>query len=159
MDKKTAMKKALMVLGGVFVILAIVAVPGIAILAVKAGALNKESRQYADTAIRAIISQWDILEIQIRASPEFNAVVSEEDLQKLVKMFRRLGKLKTYNGVTGKAYVSVTSQQGKVISTLYVATFDFDTGPAEIRLSLIKHGNRWQLLAIKVQSKVFLDHP
>ena len=153
------MKKVLMILGGVFVILAVFAVLGIVIVAVKGNALDKESKRFADTTIRAIVSQWDILEIQSRASPEFKAAVKDDDLEKLVRMFRRLGKLNTYNGAKGQANLSVTTQHGKVISALYVGTADFETGPAEIKLSLIKHGNQWQLLGINVNSKVFLEQP
>ena len=153
------MKKVLMILGGVFVMLAVFAVLGIAILAVKGNALDKESNQYADAAVRAIVSQWDITEIQNRASPEFKAAVKDDDLERLVKMFRRLGKLKTYNGAKGQATMSVTTQNGKVISAEYVASADFHTGPAEIRLSLIKHGDQWQLAGIRINSKLFLEQP
>src|SRR5438874_7651380 len=102
--------------------LAALAVLGIAIVAVKGNALDKESKQYADTAIRAIVSQWDILEIQSRASPEFKMAVKDDELEKLVKMFRRLGKLTAYNGAKGQATMSVTTQNGKVISAAYVAS-------------------------------------
>src|SRR5436190_23147883 len=47
------MKRALMILGVIFVVLVIVGVLGIAIVAVKGNGLDKESKQYADTAIRA----------------------------------------------------------------------------------------------------------
>jgi hypothetical protein len=156
---RMTMKKVLMIFGAIFVILVVIAVLGVAIVAVRGNALDKESKQYADTTIRAIISQWDIREIQSRASPEFKAAVKDDDLEKLVKMFRRLGKLNTYNGAKGQANMSVTTQDGKVISALYVGTADFDTGPAEIKLSLIKHGSHWQLLGLIINSKIFLDQP
>jgi hypothetical protein len=151
------MKKVLMILGAVFVILAAFAGVLIVIVAVKGNALDKESKQYADTAIRAIISQWDILEIQRRASPEFKVAVKDADLEKLLQMYRRLGKLNTYNGARGQATMSVTSQNGKLISAAYVASADFDTGPAEIRLSLIKHEKGWQLLGLNINSRIFLE--
>ena len=40
-----------------------------------------------------------------------------------------------------------------------VGSVDFETGPAEIKMSLIKHGDQWQLLGININSKVFLDKP
>lgn len=153
------MKKVLMILGGVFVILVALAVVGITIAAVKGSALDKESKQYADSAIRAIVSQWDSTEIQNRASPEFKRAVNDADLEKLMRFFRRLGRLKTLNEAKGQATMSVTSQNGKVTSAQYIANADFDTGPAEIILSLIKHGKQWQLMGIKINSKVFLDQP
>src|SRR5436305_8783274 len=124
--------KILVILGGVFVVLALCAVVGIAFVVAKGNALDKESKEYADTHARAIVSQWDISEIQRRASPEFKAVVKDNDLEKLVKMFRRLGKLKTYGGAKGQSNMSVTTLNGKVISATYVARAEFDAGPAEI---------------------------
>jgi hypothetical protein len=153
------MRKVLMILGAIFVALAAIAVLGVAIVAVKGNGLDKESKQYADAAIRAIVSSWDIKEIQSRASPEFKAAVTDDDLEKLLKMFRRLGKLTTYNGAKGQANMSITTHNGKVISAAYVASADFETGPAEIKLSLIKHGNQWQLLGVNINSKVFLEQP
>ncbi len=151
------MKKVLVILGGIFAGLILVGVIGFAIVAVKGSALDKESKQYVDAAIPAIVSSWDIAEIQKRASPEFKAAVSDEDLAKLIRMFQRLGKFKIYNGAKGDANISVTSQSGKVISAAYVGSADFDTGPAEILMSLIKHGDQWQLLGIHVNSKAFLE--
>jgi len=80
-------------------------------------------------------------------------------LEKLVKAFRRLGKLKTYDSPKGHSNMSFNSQNGKLISATYAASADFDTGPAEIWLSLIKHGDQWQLAGIKINSKVFLEQP
>jgi hypothetical protein len=153
------MKKTLMILGGVFLVLLVLGVAGIAIVAVKGNALDKESKQYVDAAVPAIVSGWDITEIQNRASPELKVALKDGDLEKMVRMFRRLGKLKAYNGAKGDANISVTTQHGKVISAAYVASADFDTGPAEIKMSLIKHGNQWQLLGININSKVFLEQP
>lgn len=153
------MKKTLMILGGVFLVIIVLGIVGVTILAVKGRALDKESKQYVDAAVPAIVSGWDITEIQKRASPEFKAAVKAEDLEKLVGMFRRLGKLKAYNGAKGDANISVTSQHGKVISAAYIASADFDTGPAEIKMSLIKHGDQWQLLGLHINSKVFFEQP
>jgi hypothetical protein len=155
----TNMKKVLMILGGIFAVLVVIIVVGIAIVAVKGNALDKESKQYVDAAIPAIVSQWDITEIQKRASQEFKAAVNDKDLEKLGRMFRRLGKFKAYDGANGDANISVTSEHGKVISAAYVGRVEFDTGPAEIKMSLIKHGDQWQLLGININSKVFLEQP
>jgi hypothetical protein len=151
--------KILIILGAAFVFFAACVVVGIVFVATKGHTLDKESKQYANTAARAIVSQWDITEIQQRASPEFKSVVKDDDLEKLVKMFRRLGNLKTYSEARGSSNISFTTQHGKLITATYVAAADFDSGPAEIWLSLIKHGDKWQLAGIKINSKVFLEQP
>jgi len=151
------MKKVLMILGGVFLILVVVVAAGIGVIAIKGRGLDRESKQYVDSAIPAIVAQWNEGEISRRASPEFKAAVGDDDLKKLLTMFRRLGKLSRYNGSEGQANMSVTTAHGKVISAAYVAKADFETGPAEIKLSLIKHGDQWQILGIHVNSRVFLQ--
>lgn len=151
------MKKALMVLGGVFAVLLVVGIVGISIVAIKGNSLDKESRQYVDRTIPAIVSTWEIAEIQNRASPEFKAAVNDGDLEKLLRKFRRLGKFKAYQGAKGQANMSVTTQNGKVISAAYIANAEFDSGPAEISLSLIKHGDQWQILGIRINSRLFLE--
>lgn len=97
-----------------------------------------------DEAVPAIVSEWDTREIQKRASPEFNEAVKLDDLEKLMRMFRKLGSLKSYNGAKGDSNMSVTPERGPVISAAYIARADFSNGPAEIRMSLIKHGDQWQ---------------
>ena len=151
------MKKALMVLGGIFAGLLVVGVIGVAVVAVKGNALDKESRQYVDAAVPAIVSTWEITEIRNRASPEFNAAVNDADLETLIRKFRTLGRLKAYKGARGQANMSVASRDGKVISAAYTADAEFDTGPAEVNLSLIKHGDQWQLLGIRINSRLFLE--
>ena len=148
------MKKVQMVLGGIFLGILILGAVGVAIVAVKGSALDRESKQYVDTAIPAIAANWDIVEIQKRASPEFKAAVNNDDLEKLIRVFRKLGKFKSYNGAKGDANISVTTQNGKVISAAYVACADFENGPALIKLSLIKHGNEWQLRAYPKNCKI-----
>ena len=151
------MKKLLVVLGAVFLVLIVVVIAGIAFVSIKGRALDRESGQYVDDAIPAIVSQWDITEMRRRASPELNAAVKGDDLEKLFARFRKLGKLKEYRGSRGEANMSVTADRGSVISAAYVASAEFETGPAEIRLSLIKHGDQWQILGIHINSKVFLE--
>lgn len=53
--------------------------------------------------------------------------------------------------------MSVTTQSGKVISAAYTASAEFESGPAEIYLSLIKHGNRVEILGIRINSRLFLE--
>lgn len=153
------MKKVFTILGGVFLGIIVLVVVGTAIFAVKGNALDKESKQYVDDAVPAIVSQWDMAELQKRASPELSVAVKEGDVEKLFAMFRRLGKLKEYKGSKGDARISVTTEHGKVISAAYVANAEFEAGPGEITMSLIKHGDQWQILGIHVNSEVFLQQP
>jgi len=151
------MKKFLMILGSIFLVLVMLAVIGIGIAAVKGTALDKESKAYVDSAVPAIISDWNQQELLDRASPEFRQAVKDGDLDKLYKMFRRLGKFQTYEGAKGQSNVSVTTNNGKRTSAAYTANATFETGPAVIDISLIKHDDLWQILGIHINSKVFLE--
>jgi len=151
------MKKTLMILINVFVVLVVLALVVIAFVVVKGAALDKESKQFVDAAVPAIAAEWNIAEIQNRASPEFKASVKAANLEKLVRMVRELGKFKAYNGAKGYAYPYVSSEHGKLLVATYVATADFENGPAEIKISLVKHGDRWQLFGLHVTSKVFSE--
>lgn len=151
------MKRFLMILGGAFLVLIVAGVIGFAIIATKGNALDKESKQYADTAITAIISSWDRQAIVDRASPEFTAAVNGDDLNKLMNMFQRLGKLRECKGAEGQANISVTPQHGKVVTAYYTAKAEFESGPALIQLYLIKHDDKWQIEGFRINSKVFLQ--
>src|SRR5579862_8621728 len=82
------MKKTLMILGGIFVVVTLAVVGVITIAAVKGSALDRESKAYVDEAVPAIVSEWDIREIQKRASPEFDDAVKQDDLEKMMRMYR-----------------------------------------------------------------------
>jgi len=149
-------KRTLMILGGVFLGIFVAAVVGISILVVKGNALDKESKEYANTAIVAAISNWDVHELKRRASPEFSSATSDEELGRLFSLFSMLGRLRVYQGCRGQATISVTMQEGKVVRARYVGRAEFEKGPAEIQITLIKHGEAWQVLGFRVDSKVFL---
>lgn len=151
------MKKLLIVLGAVFLIVLVLVGGGVAYLAVNGSALDRESKAFADAVISSIIGGWDERELESRVSPEFRAATTSSDLDKLFAMFRRLGNLKSYNGSKGDANISVTTQSGKQITATYVGSADFENGPAQIAIRLIKHGDQWQILAFRVDSRSFLD--
>lgn len=151
------MKKTLMILGGTFLVILVAIVIGFIFLATKGSSLDKESKQYVEAAVPAIVSQWNKQELVNRASPEFMAATKGGDLDKLYVMFSKLGAFQKYNGAEGQANMSVTSKDGKVTTAVYVAKADFEKGPAEIQVTLIKHAEKWQILGFHVNSRVFFD--
>jgi hypothetical protein len=52
----TRMKRFLIILGSIFLIIIVLAAIGIGVVAVRGGALDKESKAYADAAIPRIIA-------------------------------------------------------------------------------------------------------
>jgi len=87
------MKKFFIVLGSLFLALIVLVAIGIAFIAVKGTALDKESKAYADSAIPAIVTTWSEKELLDRASPEFKKAVTIDQLDGLFRAFARLGRL------------------------------------------------------------------
>ena len=142
------MKKTLMILGGVLLGLIALLAVGYAVLDTKGRALDRESKAYVDAAIPAIASEWDIQELKKRASPELLGALKEGDLEKMTGMYRRLGKLKKYQGCKGDAIISTTAWHGSRIFAKYVVKAEFERGTVDIKVDLIKHGDQWQLAGL-----------
>ncbi|MDO8682461.1 MAG: hypothetical protein Q7N50_03145 [Armatimonadota bacterium] len=117
-------------------------------------ALDKEGRQYADAAIPAIASRWEVREFESRAYRPMT-VTERAPMKALFRKYRKLGKLKTYYGSQGQATISVRAGTGIMISGSYTSRADFETGPAVINLTIIKVGNQWRISYINVSSDVF----
>lgn len=149
------MKKTIMVLGYIFVVLIVVLIAGFVSLTVLGNRLDKESKVFVDTAIPAIVSTWDVSEIEKRASPEFNDEVDYDGLEQDFGVLRQLGKLVEYKGSTGDANITLSLQYGYEITADYSASADFELGSTNMRMSLIKHGGQWQILDFKINPEEF----
>ena len=150
------MKKFFIVLGSIFLALIILVVIGIAVVAVKGSALDKESKAYADSAIPAVVTTWSEKEMLDRASPEFKKAVTIDQMDQLFRAFAILGRLKSCEPAQGHALMSATTQNGKVISAQYTAKAAFEKGDATVKLGLIKHGDQWQIAGFHVDSPAFV---
>jgi Na+-transporting methylmalonyl-CoA/oxaloacetate decarboxylase gamma subunit len=154
----TIMKQLLIILGAIFLALIVLAAVCIGIGAVKGSALDKQSKAYVDSTVPVIVSTWDEHELLSRASPEFTQATDKDELDKLYTMFRRLGRLRQYQGSQGQSYMSLTTQNGKRTTAVYTAKASFDSGSAVIKVTLTKHGDQWQIEGFYVDSDVFLQH-
>lgn len=152
------MKKLLMILGAFFLALIILAAIGIGIFAVKGSALDKQSKAYVDSTVPILVNGWDEQELLSRASPEFKQVVDKDDLDKLHTQFRKLGRLRDCQASEGEANMSITTQNGRSITASYSVKAKFDAGSAVIKISLIKHGDQWQIYGFHISSEAFLQH-
>jgi hypothetical protein len=146
------MKKFFIVLGSIFLALVVLGAIGIAFVAVRGNALDKESKAYAEAAIPAIITNWSEKELLDRASPEFKQAATQQQLDQLFRWVSSLGRLQKYDPPQGQALMSATTQTGKVISAQYTTKATFEKGNATVTLGLIKHGDQWQILRFNVNS-------
>lgn len=150
------MKKFLVVLGSIFLAIVVLGAIGIAFVAVRGTALDKESKAYADSAIPPIVTTWSEKELLDRASPEFKKAIAIDQLDRLFGAFAALGRLQKCEPAQGQSLMSATTQNGKTISAQYTAKATFEKGEATIKLGLIKHGDQWQILGFYVDSPVFV---
>jgi len=146
------MKKFLIVLGSIFLAIVVLGAIGIAFVAVRGNALDKESKAYADAAIPAVVNGWNEKELLDRASPEFKRAATQQQLDQMFHWFGSLGRSQKCDPAQGQALMSATTQNGKVISAQYTTRATFEKGEAMITLGLIKHGDQWQILRFNVNS-------
>lgn len=151
------MKKFLMVLGVIFLCVVLIAVIGFAIAAYNGTKLDKSSKAYVDEAVPAIAASWNAEELIMRASPELLKVMSVDKLDTMFKLFaEKLGALKEYQGSEGDSLVNFSSS-GKVITANYIAKAAFEKADAQIRIGIVKHDEKWQLLEFRVNSDALMQ--
>ena len=149
------MKKIFIVLGVIFLCIIIIGVIGFSITAYHGTKLDKTSKAYVDEVIPIIVSSWDSRELINRASPELLEVLSKDQLRDLFATFsKKLGRLKDYKESKGDALIKV-SPKGKIITASYIAQLAFEKADAEVKIGLIQHNEKWQLLEFRVKSDAF----
>ncbi len=148
------MKKAITVLGYVFIVFIVLMLAGASAVVVLGKKFDKESKAFVDTAVQAIAADWDIEELQKRASPEFNDAVDYDSLEEDFATLQQLGKLVEYKGSIGDSNITI-SRSGYVVTADYTAKADFEAGSAEVQISLVKRGGRWQILDFSVSPESF----
>ena len=121
---------------------------------------SREGEQYADAVIPKIVSRWELAQVESRAYQPMTATERAQG-KALFRKCKTLGKLKTYYGAHGHAVlhhhddVSRSIGTDTVIIGEYIARADFQAGPADITLRLVKIDERWRISGITVNSDVF----
>lgn len=151
------MKKAFQILGILFAILLVLFGVLVGYAAYTGRNLDSSSKQYVDTAIPAIVSNWSEKELISRSAPQLTQSTNPEQLEKMFKWFRTLGPMKKYCGAKGTSNVFVTTQQGKVVSARYVVCAQFEKGDATIEVSLLQDRNQaWGITGFRVNSQALV---
>ena len=156
--KNPRLRKILISLGFSFLVLIFILTGGIVYVSIEGTRLDKESKEYVDAAIVAIVSNWNKDELLERASLELMEVVKKNDLDKIFGLYQKLGKLEEYKGCAGESHTSIIFGRGKTITAEYLANAEFEEGSAKVMTTLVKHGRNWQILKFYVDSNVFFEH-
>ena len=144
------MKKVLMVLGGIFLLIVVLVVVGI----VRTGFVHREAVTYLNEAVPAIVSEWSEQAFLDRITPALSDSISDDELLKLFVTFRKLGKLRSLDGPLGTVHAGITGK-GSVARGQYEIPANFASGPALIRVTIIKTSGEWQISDFTIRSKVF----
>ncbi len=148
-------QKILISIGLVFVVLTAVWISIIIYLASIVSEMNKSSKEYMDKAIPAISSDWNAKALEERASGEFKNTLDDGELKKILDVFnKKLGKMKVYLWSNGQSRVLINNYRLVIIAE-YVSDVEFEKGDATILTSLIRKGDKWEILGYKVNSDVF----
>jgi hypothetical protein len=149
------MKKILMIAGGIFGFLIASVVVLIAVMAIKGRGMDRESKEYADNAIRAICSNWDQSELTERASPEMlSSIQQQRGAHGLFSQWGRLGALSSLEPLRGQANIQEFLGSGTTVTAVYVAGAKFVDGTASIKITLIKREDAWRILGLWVNGNL-----
>lgn len=151
------MKKTVTILGYVFLALIVLVTFAFGALYLYGKKLDKESKAYADAAVLAIATDWNVAELKKRASREFDEAVDYEELADYFEELSQLGELVEYQGSSGESTITLSLRYGHEITADYAGTVEFEDGSAEMRLVLIKLDGQWQVLDFRVTPQTFTD--
>ncbi len=150
------MKKILIALGGIFIVIVIVAVIGFTFLAIKGCALDEEGKAYVDEVVPIILTDLNQTTLFKYATPELKESATQEEFEKLFKWFKHLGQFKEYKDSAGQATISYTVNKGKLIYAEYVAQVEFETGPATVFVAAVKRNGKWFIHGFHINSKALI---
>lgn len=151
------MNKFLKILGGIFLVLLIVVGIAAAIFIPRAMSLNADAMKYISTNVPPIVQSWNSDELVKRAAPELITPEARKAIPGLFVWFSSLGKLKKLDKPVGRIYTGAhlgTHTYGTWGE--YAVHADFDGGPAQITIVLIRDGASWKIMGFHVNSPVLL---
>ena len=150
------MSKFVVWTGNAVAALLVVAIAYGAYLINRTKALNEDATEYTQDAIRAMVDPWNPAEFVKRAAPETMRQAGEKFVPELFAWYSRLGKLKTLYKPAGR--VGTDAFAGSAMGTTwgaYSSRADFETGPAQIGVTLKRAGTTWQIADFQIRAEAF----
>ncbi len=135
--------------GGIFAVLTVVGVIGFWLLLGKGTTLDKESKAYIDKVTPIILANLNKETLFKYASEELKDAPFQDTM---FALFAKLGQFREYKGSNGQTDISGTTTEEKQITGLYHAQAEFESGPATIKLSIIKKGDNWKIIGFQISS-------
>jgi hypothetical protein len=153
------MKKFLSILGGVFLLIIVIAAVLVGVGVYQGNKLDKSSKAYVEANVRPVVSTWSKDELVKRASPKLLEIINRDPGQAdlVLKKLSKLGSLQSLGEPKGESLVAYTAGTGKVITAAYRETARFENGNADISVRLIQTDGQWQFLLFNVNSPLMLQ--
>lgn len=107
--------------------------------------------RFVNQSILSICQNWDSTELLNRAEPDSRKACDLAAVDRIFRIFAKLGVLKKYYGCQG----GVETADG-IITFFYIAKADFETGPAVIILQGSQKDGVFYVGDITVKSEVLL---
>ncbi len=126
---------------------------GLVVLFARGSALDKESKAYAEAAVRAIAADWKKAELLDRATPELLAKVKPAEMDAWFESLSRLGRLIEFAEAKGQSLMSYRTGSGSTVTANYVVNARFQNGDATFRIGLLKYGDEWRIHGFFVDLK------
>lgn len=135
------MKKALMILGGVF--LSILSLAGIIFiyLAVSGARLDKESYNYVKDTVPILCTSLNYDTYVKYSSDDLKKIISPEGVMKLSSFIEKLGKFGRIVSIEGESNVNLINLDK---TAKYSVGVEFEFGNATIEIALTKMNDVWK---------------
>jgi hypothetical protein len=153
---KLGFKIAIGVVVGILVILGLLVVILLGVGFSQGGTHDKISKEFVDTTIPKIISEWDYdIFCQYSHSDMPSSVSKEMFEEKLTLPIKtQLGKFVSYDSSTGEA--TIKNINGKTtIEAKYESKVTFENGNATITTQLININDNWVITNLNIKSDKF----
>lgn len=151
------MKKILKVLGIIFLVIVILIASLFAYTYLKSSEYNEEALPYIEKVIPEL-STWNTKILKKYSAPEALANIKDEEFEKLMRWFSKLGNLKSIEKpkfVNFSNYSSLENGQKTILS--YTILAHYENGDALIEMSLLEVENGFQVYRFHLNSSALID--
>src|SRR5438132_13524715 len=125
------MKKFLLVLGGLFAAILLIAGIAAAILIPQALRLDRDATTYIQTNVPKIVENWNVQELFNRATPQLiSTITTHGGAERLFSMFSRLGSFQHLDQPKGFVGFNAFTGADAAILANYTAAARFENGNA-----------------------------
>ena len=152
------------VLGAIFLALLLAIGAAAAAYVPQGFALQASAAAYVEENVPVIVQHWNPEEVTKRAAAEFLVPEVQEGLPAVFAQLSQLGKLqrlgKPQGGIVvadlqvafreSRIGVSINNKPVKPIWAEFVVDADFDAGPANIKMMLVRRGEAWRIMGFWV---------